>query len=1036
MNHIKWALSSIPRLPSLAVFVLIFLTSYALMIHQATHPVFWLPAGILLSFIIRYGPGIAIAGLLGETLAVAACGYTLSQSFASGLATIITLLPVIYNTKGGSDLPFDHHQISGRLAITTLITLPIATTIKWQMIPLSVAWSEWYIGVFTGLLFPGLPLLLLHPGLKFEKLARKPETIFILTLFVLSLADMLFGQLLKFTSVPLLYVGAMIVIWIAMRLGSRVGASALLIVGVTGFIGTESNFGIYADKPTGLRLYLSFISLIAFTLSILIGRQTMLIGQRFEQGRLLRLFAEHTKDIVYRARRGQNSQIEYISPSIEHLLGFSATHLMANNAILLDLVHPLDREVFNQLRRSKEKMLEVELRFVDRGGRIHWVEIRQALQKDSKGKGDRVILEGLVRDITERKQASDRILHLNGLLDSIRQINQLITRQRDRENLLQESCRILVNNRGYKLIWIGIYDATTKTIPITAKAGDSVEFVDNFLIDLVNEPTSLGPSARSWNTASTVLTLIDQSSTLPALRVRAAEFGIHSSLAIPLQYGDYKYGLINVYADATLTFDQEEITLIEEVAGDIAYGLYNIEREEEIERLAYYDPLTELANRRRLIDYLDHQMAVLRRRNRVSALLYIDLDNFKRVNDSYGHSVGDEILRETSRRLRSRLRIEDTVARLGGDEFVILLYDLADSPNEAANRAQIVAEQIQSLMYPPCIVGEHSFTMTPSIGLTLFPRFDQSSQDVLREADTAMYRAKSDGKNRYRFFHPDMQRLAEHRLFMEQEIRRAIREKEFSLYYQPQVNMDSDLIGMEALLRWIHPTLGMISPDKFIGIAEETGLISTLGRLVLTMACTQLRRWQDGTDTILLKRNENIQSFATIAVNISVRQFHDPMFVNDVKAILAETMADPKQLVFEITESMFLKNIQDTIEKMEELCAMGIHFSIDDFGTGYSSLTYLQKLPLFEIKIDQSFIRDLVNNRYSQAIVRTIMSIAEHLGMIVIAEGVETEHQRQLLTDLGCSRFQGYLTGRPAPVDQIFTTTPSSTSAEASSESF
>lgn len=990
-------------IPSLFLFVATLVTGAGLLTLQPDRPFFWIPAGLAFSFLFRYGLSMSFAVVLGELSAFLITGHSTLHGLASGLASIVSVLPLVYRHNHLKISREDH--MWRRFMLAFLIALPVGTTLRF--LTNDVGWIEWYMRVFTGILFPGLPLLLWSRSSRFSGDAGLWERVAVTTVFLLSLPVVFFDNIVPFLPLPYAYLPAMLVIWIALRMGDFSGAAAMLLLGLAAFPGTALNEGSFANQPASLRIYLAFLAIITFFLTSLIERQTLLLKQQIEQDTLFRLFLERTRDIIYRARRGSNAGLEFMSPSVTEFLGYTPSDFTSNPALLIELIHPEDHEIIARIRSSSEKVQEAEFRIFDRKGHLHWAELRQVTLKDEQG--NTVAVEGVVRDITDRKQASNRILHLNGLLHSIRQINQLITRERDREIILKESCNILVQNRGYRVIWIGLPDREAKHIEVAAVAGEGSGYTDGLTITIDGSVTGLGPSGRAWATGKTVLTSnVTSDPAFAPWKDRAARFGIHSSLAIPLVHADVKYGLMNVYTDDSLQFNEEEIGLLGEVAGDIAYSLYNIEREAEIEKLAYYDPLTDLANRRLLLDHLEHEMAFLRRRNRFGALLYLDLDNFKHVNDSYGHDTGDEILREVARRLRARLREEDTVARLGGDEFVILLFDLADSPDEAAKQAQSVAEQVQLTLQPPCIVGQNTFNLTPSIGVTVLPRYDQSPQDVIREADTAMYRTKMEGRNGYRFFHPEMQRMAEFRLSMEQELHRAIQGQEFTLHYQPQVDTEGRTVGLEALLRWQHPTMGTLGPDKYIGIAEETGLIVPLGRQILRMACGQLQIWK-------------AQGFqGTMAVNISARQFRDPYFVKDVQDALAETGVDPGSLLLEITESVFLDNLEESIEKMEDLCATGIRFSVDDFGTGYSSLTYLKRLPLYEIKIDRSFTRDAVSNDFSRAIIRTIVTIAEHLQMTVIAEGVETDDQQKTLIDLGCRRFQGYYTGRPVPADQVF----------------
>jgi diguanylate cyclase (GGDEF)-like protein/PAS domain S-box-containing protein len=429
--------------------------------------------------------------------------------------------------------------------------------------------------------------------------------------------------------------------------------------------------------------------------------------------------------------------------------------------------------------------------------------------------------------------------------------------------------------------------------------------------------------------------------------------------------------------------------------------------EAEIRRLAYYDALTELPNRRLFMDRLTQALAAARRSEHVGALLFIDLDQFKRVNDARGHDIGDSVLQQVSNRLTRFLREEDTVARLGGDEFVVLLVNLANTTESAARLAMGVAEKIRGVMESPFKVDDGEYHIGASIGITVFPKEGESEDDLLREADTAMYRAKDAGRNAVVYFEAAMQDSVRARLALEQDLHRAIADKELLLYLQPQVDAHGRLVGAEALLRWQHPSRGLISPLAFIPVAEESGQIIALGHWVLAEAARLLKQCDDTGRPLRL------------AVNVSPRQFRQTGFVTQVRDILQEAGADPTHLVLEVTESLVIEDIHDTIAKMEELNKLGIHFSIDDFGTGYSSLAYLKRMPLHELKIDRTFVQDAPHDPNDAALVDTILSVAHHLNLAVVAEGVETEAQFNFLKDRQCGGFQGYLFDRPLPWDEF-----------------
>ena len=425
---------------------------------------------------------------------------------------------------------------------------------------------------------------------------------------------------------------------------------------------------------------------------------------------------------------------------------------------------------------------------------------------------------------------------------------------------------------------------------------------------------------------------------------------------------------------------------------------------ERIQHLAYHDTLTDLPNRTLLTDRVNRALARARRTHQIGALLFLDLDKFKRINDSLGHSVGDELLKELARRLRRALREEDTVARLGGDEFVVLLEGLGQRQDRAVEKAREIAEKVRGIFVDEYRLDGHELYVTASIGIVTFPHDGDTVDTLLRHADTAMYHAKGAGRDGARVFERRMDEAAISRLRLENELRNGLREGEFELYFQPVlVIRDGHVLGAEALLRWHHPTNGMIAPTEFLPYIENCALMLKLDDWVLLESCRLLGSIQDDPE---------LQAPECLAINISRQQFHQPEFVGRVKEIVDQTGADARRLQFEITETMLIKDAHDSIERMTALKQMGIRFAIDDFGTGYSSLADLRQLPIDTLKIDRSFVRDIASDPNDAAIVRAILSMAKHIGLKVIAEGVETREQLQFLRNADCSYYQGYL-GRP-----------------------
>jgi diguanylate cyclase (GGDEF)-like protein/PAS domain S-box-containing protein len=430
---------------------------------------------------------------------------------------------------------------------------------------------------------------------------------------------------------------------------------------------------------------------------------------------------------------------------------------------------------------------------------------------------------------------------------------------------------------------------------------------------------------------------------------------------------------------------------------------------EEIQRLAFYDPLTHLPNRRLLQDRLEQALITSARTAQQGALMFLDLDHFKHLNDTLGHDLGDELLKQVATRLKTCVREGDTVARLGGDEFVVLLEGLSPASHESAAQAEAIAGKILLALGQPYQLRGHPFESTPSIGIVLFPGEDDDTEALLKKADIAMYQAKAAGRNTVRFFDPAMQAAVTAHAALERDMRRGLAHQEFMLLYQFQVNVQGVPIGAEAFLRWNHSSRGVVPPSQFIALAEETSVGYMLGQWVLETACAQLAVWAD----------QVVTAQWTLAINVSPSQFGHANFVSQVSNALRKAGARPQQLRLELTERMLMNDTSETRTRMHAIKALGVGFSLDDFGTGYSSLVHLQRLPLDQLKIDQSFVQTLLTQPGDAAVARSVIALGHSLGLTVIAEGVETAEQRNLLAELGCDGFQGYFFGRPSPANDL-----------------
>jgi diguanylate cyclase (GGDEF)-like protein/PAS domain S-box-containing protein len=432
------------------------------------------------------------------------------------------------------------------------------------------------------------------------------------------------------------------------------------------------------------------------------------------------------------------------------------------------------------------------------------------------------------------------------------------------------------------------------------------------------------------------------------------------------------------------------------------------EAEAEIHRLAYFDPLTKLPNRRLLQDRLKQSIAATARSKMYGALFFIDLDRFKALNDTRGHDVGDLLLINVGQRLLEAVRKNDTVARQGGDEFVLLMQELGATANEAAVLAEQLGNKVHAALNTPFNLNGYEYHCSSSIGVDLFYAHD-TVESLLKHADLALYQAKNSGRGKLRFFNPALQDAIDQRSILESALQKVLPLNQLRLYYQPQLDASRRVVGVEALLRWQHPQRGLVAPDEFIPLAEDSGLILPIGRWVMETACAQIKVWESDAHTCELQ----------IAVNVSARQFRQPDFVMQVKNVLVDSGANPVCLKLELTESMLLEDVKDTIAKMQAIKQLGVRFSMDDFGTGYSSLSYLAQLPLDQIKVDKAFVRNLPGVTKDETIAKAIITLGLGLNMNVIAEGVETESQREFLEAHGCHEYQGYLFSRPLTIEAL-----------------
>ena len=646
---------------------------------------------------------------------------------------------------------------------------------------------------------------------------------------------------------------------------------------------------------------------------------------------------------------------QYWSKAVTALLGFPKRRKPTWKSFIA-AVHPEDRSLVTEARRAHiedGKPYDVDYRIINQDGEIRWMRSAGQMERDADGKPVR--MRGIVQDITERKLAENDLRIAAAAFES--QEGMLVT---DAKGVI-----LRVNRTFSKVTGYSAEEAVGKNPRILSSGRKSADFYAEMWSSINNTGTWEG---EIWN--------------------RRKNGEIYPEYLIITAVKDKEGVVTNCVGTFT------DITVSKAAA-------------DEIKHLAFYDPLTQLPNRRLLQDRLQQALASTIRNKTYGALLFIDLDNFKTLNDTLGHDKGDLLLQLVASRLSACVRECDTVARLGGDEFVIMLEDMSENPQEAVIQSETVGEKVLAALNQPYQLADHMHLSTPSIGVTLFNEHVKNIDELMKQADIAMYQAKAAGRNTLCVFEPSMQAEIATRTHLEADLNKGLQEKQFLLHYQPQMDDEGHITGAEALVRWQHPVRGLILPVEFIRLTEETGLIVPLGLWILETACAQLVNWALRRETAHL----------TLSVNVSVRQFQQADFVEQVLTVLDRTGVDPRKLKLELTESLLVSNVNDTVAKMTALKAKGVSFSLDDFGTGYSSLSYLKQLPLDQLKIDQGFIRDILVDANDAAIAKMVVALAESMGLTVIAEGVEDEAQKDFLIHHGCHAYQGYLFSCPLPLE-------------------
>ncbi len=690
-------------------------------------------------------------------------------------------------------------------------------------------------------------------------------------------------------------------------------------------------------------------------IGVLAGDFNAMLDAMHEIDLRFRQLAENIGQVFWMTETDKKTML-YVSSVYEEMWGRTVRSLFQSPMSWMDAIYEQDRQrILDAMPKQVQGLYDEEYRIVRPNGEIRWIHDRAFPIKDANGFVYRTV--GIAEDITLRKQA-DEVIRISAAAFETHEA-------------------IMITNADDKIIRVN--KAFQKT------TGYSSE-----------EVTGQNPSILSSGRHD---------------RAFYAEMWqqLHSVGAWSGEIWDKRKNGQIYPKWMTITAVKDEsgkTTQYVAIFNDISARKM---AEEEIRNLAFYDSLTRLPNRRLLMDRLIAALSISMRSRLYGALLFLDMDKFKTLNDTLGHDYGDMLLVEVAARIQSCVREVDTVSRLGGDEFVVLLEDVDIHAEEASQKVALIAEKIRASLAAPYQLKDNEYHSSPSIGVSLYRGNAESAETILKHADMAMYQVKDAGRNAVRFFDPKMQQAVETRASLESDLRHAVSDRQLHLYYQIQVDGEQRALGAEGLLRWIHPKRGMVSPAQFIPIAEESALILEIGDWVLAEACRQLGTWSKDEKTRDL----------SLAVNVSARQFKQIDFVDKIAAVMSLYDVEASHLKLELTESVVLNDVVDVVSKMHALKALGVKLSMDDFGTGYSSLSYLKQLPLDQIKIDQSFVRDMTSDQDDIVMVQTIIDLAKNFRLNVIAEGVETEGQLTLLKSLGCLSYQGCLFSKPLPVEQF-----------------